>query len=84
MTLQEQAQKLVDSFKPATMYWNEWDIDFVPSLGNARSCAHIAIDREIESWQDWLDVTVSETAISKCESKISELQQIKQLIEYTV
>jgi hypothetical protein len=78
-TLQQQAQELVDSFKPDTMEWSEWYIDFIQNVQAARSCAHIAIDREIETVMDLLFLinTVS------LNSKLSELQQIKQLIDYT-
>jgi hypothetical protein len=83
MTFQEQAQELVDSFKPYADSFYDYDYDESFLLKSAKSIAHIAMDLRIEDRQNDLSVTTSEPVISIAERKLHEYYEIKQLINLT-
>lgn len=79
---QDKVQELVDSFKPYVKFESE-DLDYNVELNNARQCAHIAIDREINMLQDMLDLCYDGWTLY-IKVQLSDLKSIKELIDTTV
>lgn len=82
-TLQEQAQELIDSFKPFVQGHYIMSDDEEEILEKARKCAHIAIDREIKTIKEFRRKPQYAITMVLFDNKQYELQRIKQLIDLT-